>query len=757
MDERKNTYHEDTEEDLRGREEQANTERLRLEAFAINLLKKRAEAVEYRTSSGIERTWREDEIIFDALSSSGPNEMLDYATGEAQRPVPNREPRRSKVCIGIIRGRCETAEGRFYDIQLPVDDRNWGLKVTPVPEMADQLKDNRPAMQNGQQITDQDGKQSTMADIANDQKDRAKKAMKLMETEIDDQLTECGFNGECRKVIRSAVRNGTGILKGPNVVKSVSSKWQPQTNPETGTTAHVLKSLQDLQPGSVSVDPWNVYPSPGTKEDIEKTAEYIWEKDEILPRDVRNLVDVDGYDEEQLKLVLQEDPKRVRAATDQKHRGYTTGIDTVRRGKSYEKWEYHGDVNKDDLQAMGCDCEHVIHKSISACVVFINDRPVKVELNTLDTGHLPYDFFQWTVISSDEPWGIGIPRMMMWLQRIITAAWRSMMDNAGDSSGQMVVMKQGVEAYDGIVEIGGKKIFIDTTEDIDDVRKVFAQFQLASNQEDLQAIIELALRFVDLETSMPAIFQGETQEIPETLGVTKIMVDSSNVGVRQRVKLYDDRITKPHITRYYHYNMQYSKKDQIKGDFNVDARGVSVLLEKDHQAQTLLQVFSLKGDPDINRITDWEKAAKQFYASRRLDILKSDEEIDQIKEQQKQNPPQPPAPQVETAKIRTEGDMKKETLRQKSDMAELQFKAEQAALDRDHQKAIKKMELDIKLMEFSEKRNIEISKLKAQLALGSAGMNLQKDLADEKSSVPEVATPPTEPAGRAPVGQAYQR
>lgn len=743
-------------------EAEREARRARIEAFAEGLLKKRAEAVEYRSASGVERRWEEDGIIFDGLDGIGKNAMLDYATGEATPGTKKNEARRSKVVVNIIRGRCETAEGRFSDIQLPTDDRNWGMRITPVPELSERMKDKRGAMQDGKPITDQQGKKKTIADIAKFERDSATKAMQLMETEIDDQLTECDFNGESRKVIRQAIRLGTGILKGPSVVKSVHRKWTKKTG-ATGTSVYVMETEEVHQPESVWVDCWNVYPSPGTKENVQKTAEYIWEKDEILPRDVRKLIGVEGYDDELLKLVLSEEPNRFSAAFDDKKKQYSSATTRTRQGKAYEKWEYHGDVNREDLEAMGCDCTDMSGASVSACVVFINDKPVKAELNTLDTGALPYDFFQWTVVSSDEPWGIGIPRMMIWLQRIITAAWREMMNNAGDSSGANIVVGKGIQPADGSWVIGGRKIWINTG-DIEDARQAFAQFQLANNQADLQNIIELALRFVDLETSMPTIFQGETQSAPKTLGETNILVDSSNTGVRQRVKLYDDRITKPHITRYYHHNMQYSDKDEIKGDFNVDARGVSVLLEKDQQSQTLLQVFALKADPDINLITDWEKAARQFYASRRLDILKSDEDIELARKQMEQQGP-PPDPAVEVAKVRIEGELNKEKLRQQNTIAELQFKSQESEKQRQHEARMEELRLKTKMMEFSMQTNIALDKLKAQLAISGEGMNLQRELSGQRNqgyrgkrkAVPEVVTPPVEPAGKAPVGESFPR
>ena len=725
----------------------------KIEAFAEAILAKRSEAIEFRAACGVERRWKISENLIDYADEKGDRvSMLDYASGEA--PVKSRGPNRSRVSMNVVRGRCETAEGRFSDTMLPVDDKNWALKVTPKPKMRDMQEDDRPAMQQGQPITDANGKPARMKDVALDIKTRAEKKMRGMELEIEDQLTECDFNGESRKLIGSASKMGTGILKGPSVVKSVKRNWRPETGQdESGfeKTVHVLDTKEDNQPASKMVSVWNVYPSPDCGEDIAK-ASYIWEKDTIRPREVRELIGLPGYNEAQLMKVLEEVPRKTSVTNDNRKNQYRVQSEQLTKGSLYERWEYHGDVSREDMELLGCECPE--QKSVSACVVFINDRPVKAALNTLDTGDLPYDFFQWTKVS-DEPWGVGIPYMMMWGQRVIDAAWRAMMDNAGDSAGVNLAI-MGLEPADGKWEIGGKRIWRpDAESEIDDIRKAITQFQIENNQEPLQRIIELNLRFIDLETSIPTIFQGEAQETPETLGATNIMVDSANTSIRNRIKRYDDQVTRRHLRRYYDWNMQYNENSEIKGDFDVDPRGVSVLYEKDQQAQLLLQVFALKADPDIARKTDWDKAIEQFYASRRLNILKDDTQMQAAEEAAAQQP-QPANPVLEVAQVRVDGELKKAEMVQQSDMAELKFKAEQAELERQHDRTMKEMDLQQKMMEYAEKRNIEIDKLKAQLALGSAGMNLQKELSDKKA-VAEVSTPPTEPVGKAPVGESYQR
>lgn len=339
------------------------------------------------------------------------------------------------------------------------------------------------------------------------------------------------------------------------------------------------------------------------------------------------------------------------------------------------------------------------------------------------------------------------------------------MDNAGDSAGANIIMGPGVHPGDNKWEITGKKIWRIIDDDAD-VRKAFNQFQIQNNQKELQDIIDLALRFVDMETSLPMLFQGEKGEAPETLGATNIMVDSNNVALRSRVKIYDDQVTRPHLSRYYDWNMQYNDKSDIKGDYNVDARGTSVLLQKDQQAQTLMQVLAAKGDPDINLIVDWEKAARQLFAALRLDVLKSDEDYEKAKQERAQQPP-PSDPRIEAAKMRVEGEMHKAQLVQQSDMSEiqtkgqmmqseLQFKMEEAERQRQHDRAMEEMKLNVKMMELSQAQGISLEKIKSDLMRDQMKLKTQISLAGPDKKGPQILTPPVEPEGRAKDGRAFQ-
>lgn len=735
-----------------------------LQSLATSILKKRDDAIEARASCGIERKWREAQRAFDGIDGTvSKTDMLDFATGDAWMTGQANQAKRSKVIVNIIRGKCETAEGRFSEIQLPTDDRNWGLlntkvseaSVKEVPQQGMVAQEQQPAP--GQQPAQQPAQP---VDQAKAKKDDLDKRCAAMEEEIDDQLSESGFNGECRKVVRSAIRLGTGVLKGPSVIKSTRKAWVEKTD-QTGTV-FVMNTVENIKPASKWVDCWNVYPDRHCGNDIQKGA-YIWERDHILPREIKNLIGIPGYNSRQLALVLQEEPVRTAVTVNKGNNNQITST-SIGKGSPYEKWEYHGDVDRDDMAAMGCYCPDDLGPNISACIVFINNRPVKAVRNTLDTGDLPYDFFQWVETDDDLPWGMGEPLKLIWQQRIITAAWREMMNNAGASSGATLVMGKAVIPEDGDWTVQGNKIWIDESEE-GDVKKAFAQFQTTNNQAELANIINLALKFTDLESGTPALAQGEKGSAPETLGGMQLLMQGADTTRRHQVKMWDDHITRPHIGRYYHWNMQYNEKNEIKGDYEIDARGTSVLLVKDQAAQSLLQILQLRGDPEVNIQVDWGKTIRQLFKARHLDVLKTPEEVEIARKKQAEQPP-PEDPRIAAAKIAVEGKLKSEEMETKQ-LADRTVAEARMALERQNHEARENTE-DRKdtADELKAKLADTVMKLKMQERLAAAAQAQVDDHAvaqhridlhlNKQVATPQVAPGAVEPVGRAKNGQAFQ-
>ena len=159
------------------------------------------------TNTDVERRWRRNaQLYFGEHTNS---------TGEFENTLRNGPPARkaqdgarSRVVINIVRPKVDQAVARMCEILFPVDDRNWGIRPTPMPELANMTGNN------AQTVDPQTGQPTgfTAAQEAEAITEAAKQAAGSMERSIDDSLTECKYNGESRKGIEDAVRLGTMVL-----------------------------------------------------------------------------------------------------------------------------------------------------------------------------------------------------------------------------------------------------------------------------------------------------------------------------------------------------------------------------------------------------------------------------------------------------------------------------------------------------------------------------------------------------------------
>jgi hypothetical protein len=698
-------------------EEQQRKKAEKLQSFGASLSGQRDEWIRSRGSYGVDKRWIEDEDQYNGKDNINKAASQMMTSVEQGYPVTtqNAKPHRSTVFIGMTRQKTNAAEARLADILLPTDDRNWGIQPTPDPQLMGMSKDNKAAMdQQGQPIMGEDGQPARVRDVVKAVLELANKKAKAMETEIEDQLVECSYNGELRKVIHDTAVLGTGVIKGPIVTNRTRKAWQPITD-STGETVHQIEIVQEIGPASFRIDPRNVWPDPGCGETIHN-GKGIYEREQVTAKQIRDLAKQPGFLKPQLRKVLEEGPKQsatLRELTDEDQRDMTR--------LTYEKWTYWGEVDHDDLESAGVSVgEKDELRSTSACVVMINDTVVKAFLNPLENGDIPYDFYVWEKVAGTV-WGYGIPYLMRSQQKVLNAAWRQMMDNAGVSSGPQIVIKPGaIQPADKQWQLSARKIWY-ATDDIDDVRKAFSTFEFNSHQVELAGIIKMATELADAETGVPTIMQGEKGAAPDTVGGMQMLMNSANVVLRRLVKQFDDMITKPHIRRYYDYNMMYNEDEEIKGDFSIDARGSSALVVRDIQNQSFLNLLAAGANPVYGMYLDTQKLFEKALQAQHIDpaeVFKSEEEIEQIKEAQKQAAAQGPAPDpaMAVAQMRAEAEMQKAQAQNQGDLQELQVRQAIAAQEADLRIMQLEMTREIEMLKLSNSQNISLEKIKAQLA-----------------------------------------
>jgi hypothetical protein len=702
--------YEDQEERMRKRAE-------KLQSFGASLGGQRDEWIRSRGSYGVDKRWIEDEDQYNGKDNIAKAASQMMTSVEQGYPVTTQmaKPHRSTVFIGMTRQKTNAAEARLADILLPTDDRNWGIQPTPDPQLMGMSKDNKAAMdQQGQPVMDDNGQPARVRDVVKAVLEVANKKAEAMQTEIEDQLVECNYNGELRKMIHDAAVLGTGVVKGPIVTNRTRKAWQPITD-NTGQTVHQVEIVQEISPASFRVDPRNVWPDPGCGESVHN-GKGIYEREQITAKQIRDLAKQPGFLKAQLRKVLEEGPKQsatLRELTDEDQRDMTR--------LTYEMWTYWGEVDHDDLESAGVGVgEKDELRTISACVVMINNTVVKAFMNPLEGGDIPYDFYVWEKVAGTI-WGYGIPYLMRSQQKVLNAAWRQMMDNAGVSSGPQIVIKPGaIQPADKQWQLSARKIWY-ATDDIDDVRKAFSTFEFNSHQNELAGIIKMATELADAETGVPTIMQGEKGAAPDTVGGMQMLMNSANVVLRRLVKQFDDMVTKPHIRRYYDYNMMYNEDEEIKGDFTIDARGSSALVVRDIQNQSFLNLLAAGANPIYGMYLDTQKLFEKALQAQHIDpaeVFKPEEEIEQIKEAQKQAAAQGPAPDpaLAVAQLRAQAEMQKVQAQNQGDLQELQVRQQIAAQEADLHIMQLQMTREIEMLKLSNSQNISLEKIKAQLA-----------------------------------------
>lgn len=720
------------EDELQQRQEE------KLQAFGFSLSKQRDEWVRARYSQGVDKRWKED---IDQYESKDPaNRAAAQMMQSVQQGYPvtvsNAQPHRSTVYIGLTRQKTNAAEARLCDILIPVDDRNWGIDPTPNPELSEMLDSTRPAIDpsTGQPVVDpQTGQPMDESSIAAHVQQLAETRSKSMQDEIEDQLLDCDYNAQLRKMVHDAAVFGTGVIKGPIVTNRTRKAWMSMTD-VNGQTVQTLEFVEEIKPATVRVDPRSVWPDPACGDDIHN-GKGIYERERLTAKQVRELAKQPGYMKEQLRKVLEEGPKS--SATMEEVSDQDSDQDIAKH--RYEMWTYWGEVNHDDLVAAGVDAgEDDPLKTVSGCVIFINSTVVKAFLNPLETGDIPFDFFPWEK-GNDTVWGYGVPYLMRPQQKVMNAAWRQMMDNSGVSSGPQIVVKPSViQPADKQWQLTSRKIWY-ATDDIDDVRKAFTTFEFNSHQQELAGIIQMASKLADEETSMPMMTQGEKTNAPETVGGMQMLMNASNVVLRRLVKQFDDYVTKPHIRRYYDFNMLYNDKEEIKGDFAVNARGSSSLIVRDIQNQAFMGLLAAATNPVYGPMVDPKKLFEKSLQAQHIDpteIMKSDDEIKQMLAQQQQAAQGGQAdPAMAVAQLRVQAEQQRTEANNAITKAELDAKMALAKQDYEFRLAEMQLEREIEMLKLAQTKELTLEQIKASLADTAIKERSRKELFNAEAAL----------------------
>ncbi|MFN8829166.1 MAG: hypothetical protein ACK5W0_04775 [Labrys sp. (in: a-proteobacteria)] len=640
------------------------------------------------------------------------------------------EEQRSRLFINQTRPKTNTMAARLGDLLFPTDDRNWGIRATPVPRLT---KEASQAVENAQKAEEQavalakraasaKNEASAMpaasqalevaqaADDANALNERrqaeieeAKRRCEAMQEEIDDQLKESLYQEHCREVIEDACKIGTGILKGPIAGATSRRSW------EAADGSYRLRNAPDPRPRFSRVDYWHYFPDPDRKPLEPQYSEF--ERHLMSVEDVRRLSRQPGFDHDALRRVLKS------ATKDQLPTFYgelrqITGEQISDLSQYYVVWEWHGTLSAEQISALAraARADDLADEAEEAdpldelrvVIFFCGAELLKVAPYPMDSGDSQYHRYN---LEKNEisPWGFGVPYLLRDPQAALNSGWRMMLDNSGLSSGpQIVIDDQQIEPMNGNKTLKARKLWRrKTSQQAANMAPAFETFEIASHQAEIAGVIQLARQFIDDEINLPQIAQGEQgARATPTLGGMSILMNSANVVFRRLVKQWDDSITSRTITAIYDWNMQFSRRDDIKGDYEVNARGSSVLLVREIIVQAMMTIAMQFGaHPIYGPLLKHPALLRAIFKAQMLpadEVMKTDKELEAEALAAANNPP-PEDPRITIEKLKLDTDMKI------------------AKTETDARIAVANMQYDMKMAEVAQSMNLKLDELRAGL------------------------------------------
>ena len=629
----------------------------------------------------VENRWIEDIRQYEGEYS--PDETAKLSAGN-----------RSAAFVNETRPKVTALESKLSDLLFPTDDKNWGIQPTPVPELSSELNRaleeadalTEEANAAGEEMVSEEyaGRAQMAAEAAKhlqNEMDVAKQAAELMTDEIADHLVECDWQAECRDVIHDACILGTGVLKGPlarserirrNWLKNEKGEYDLQFS--EGADRLVFQR----------VSPWNLFPDSEALNFAD--SERWFERHLLKQKDLRQLAHLPYTNISALEELLEEGPmgelpnyvRQMQAIANEQEDS---------NNERYLFWEYRGPLDRDEMEAlchvcgMAEDIKEISPLFTMDCVVwFCQGRAVRFALNHLDSNAPMYSFFN-LERNETRMWGVGIPWLMRHPQSIINSAWRTMLDNAAMSAfPQTEVDTSVIEPVEGDdYGIRVRKVWL--RQPNSDPNALGIKFhQIPSVQSDMAAIIQMSKQFIDHETSISVLASGEQGGTTQTASGMTILMNATNVVFRRIIKNFDDGIVEPSIERAYDYLMHFSPKEEIKGDYQVQARGSSVLLVREIQAQNLmLLVMQALPHPILGQYFKAGPLISKMLQSMMIaeaDVMKTAEEIAEEQAQEAQGG----EPDIATMKLQLEGELAHAKFQGEMELARLHQETEMIKL-----------------------------------------------------------------------------
>ena len=545
----------------------------------------------------------------------------------------------SKVYPKYTRGKETTLRGKLNNILLPDNDKNFTIDITPKPRLSsnvlDEIVDSLKLIKI-QRLKDvpnatEEDKKVTREELESAVREYAKARCKKMEIEIEDQLTELNYDSIMRDAIKSATRYGTGVVKGALSKKVIEVGYEEDSDGFRQVESE--RFLPDIE----FIRLWDWYPDM-TSTDIEG-CDFVWERYVMNKFQLRQLAKRPDFYEDIISQYITDHP-----SGDATYKQWEIDVEALDANKmntatrigKYEVRFRVGLIDTETLRKILPEEIKENEKSVEmlANIWLVGDKVIKCVLNPVAGNIMPYHIFYFDRDESSI-FGTGAVRIMRDTALTICGAMRATLNNAAICSGTQVEVNTTLLDYDEDAEdVRPNRIWKRTGKGMEAGYPAIRPINFTSHVTELLSILDKAMMLGDLEISIPMWMQSNVdKENKEPLGRLSAKLSSSTVTIKDIAKSFDV-CNESLIKALYLWNMEFNDNEDIKGDFNIKAKGSYSLIMQELRSQAVTYFTQSLNDEErlYIRTGNLLREKVKMLDLDPEEILRTDEEVEQIKQ-----------------------------------------------------------------------------------------------------------------------------
>ena len=462
---------------------------------------------------------------------------------------------------------------------------------------------------------------------------------KKMEKTIHDQLEESHANKELRVAAFELPLFGSGILKGPFAVNKEYPKW------ENGEYKPVTKTVPEMS----SVTIWNYYPDPDALNSFD--CAYVIERHRLTRSDVRKLKKRPHFNEEAIDDVISAGENYVEQWWEHELKDNENDVHPER----FEVLEFWGYVDHDKLEEFGVETPEEFEDYSEVCMnIWVSGGKVlRAIANPFKPVTIPYYAAPYEV-NPYSLFGVGVAENMDDSQVLMNGFMRMAVDNAALAGNLLIEVDENNLAPDQDLTVYPGKVF--RRQGGAPGQAIFGTKFPSTANENMQ-MYDKARQIADESTGFPSFAHGQTgvTGVGRTSSGISMLMSAANGSIRTVVKNIDDYWLTPLGKGFFHFNMQFSDDEEIKGDLEVKAQGTESLMANEVRSQRLMQFLSIvAGMPALMPFAKMDYIIREIAKSMDLDPEKvtnnlSDAAIQAMVMKQFQDTMAPPEQSMEGA------------------------------------------------------------------------------------------------------------